>query len=83
MLIILMIETPRCCNTSQKSKNTILRHLKLVKVCIGSPDGHLMKLLLVLELGIRILQSKSYGFVRDEREEQPGVEGQGSMQRDQ
>lgn len=54
-----------------------------MKVCIGSPDGHLMKLLLVLELGIRILQSKSYGFVRDEREEQPGVEGQGSMQRDQ
>ena len=67
-----MIEILRDCNTSQSSQNAAFRHLISVKICSGSPDRHLIRLLLVLELGIQILQSKSYRFVRDERE-LPGV----------
>lgn len=54
-----------------------------VQVCIALTDEHLIKVALGLELGIRILQSKSYGFVRDKNEEKEGVGGQESMHSDQ
>lgn len=50
---------------------------------IGSTGGHLIKLVSGLELRIRILELESYGFIRDKHEEQAGVVGQGSMDRNQ